>query len=54
MNKIAEGDEYLDYHNETLERPAKPWSGSWGVFLRQSGEFWTLWSFHIEQVGEDG
>ena len=26
MNKMAEGDEYLDYLDETLERAAKPWS----------------------------
>ena len=25
MNKMAEGDEYLDYSNETLQRTAKSW-----------------------------
>ena len=30
---MAEGDEYLDYRDETLERTAKPWSASLGVFL---------------------
>ena len=33
MNKMAEGDEYLDYRDETLERMAKPWSVSFGAFL---------------------
>ncbi len=33
MSKMAEGDEYLDYHDETLERTAKPWSVSLGAFL---------------------
>ena len=27
MNKMAEGDEYLDYHDKTLEQMAN----SWGV-----------------------
>ena len=33
MNKLAEGDEYLDYFDETLERTAKPWSTLLGAFL---------------------
>ena len=33
MNKMAEGDEYLDYRDEPLERTAKPWSASLGVFF---------------------
>ena len=33
MNKMAEGDEYLDYLNETLERAAKPWSALLGAVL---------------------
>ena len=33
MNKMAEGDEYLDYLNETLEWATKPWSASLGTFL---------------------
>ena len=32
MNKMAEGDEYLDYRDETLERTVKPWSVSFGAF----------------------
>ena len=31
---MDEGDEYLDYRGETLERAAKPWSASLGVFLK--------------------
>ena len=34
MNKIAEGEEDLDYLNETLVRVAKPLSASLGVFRR--------------------
>ena len=30
---MAEGDEYLDYLNETLEWATKPWSASLGTFL---------------------
>ena len=30
---MAEGDEYLDYLDETLERVVKPWSTLLGVFL---------------------
>ena len=30
---MAEGDEYLDYCDETLERTAKHWSVSLGTFL---------------------
>ena len=33
MNKMAKGDEHLDYHDETLEWMAKPWSVSLGAFL---------------------
>ena len=33
MNKLAEGDEYLDFLDETLERTAKPWSTLLGAFL---------------------
>ena len=28
MSKMAESDEYLDYHDKTLERTEKPWSAS--------------------------
>ena len=31
---MAEGNEYLDYRAETLERAAKPWSISLGAFLK--------------------
>ena len=30
---MAEGDEYLDYLDKTLERTAKPWNASLGVFF---------------------
>ena len=30
---MAESDEYLDYRDETLERKAKPWGASLGVFF---------------------
>ena len=30
---MAEGDEYLDYLDETLEQAAKPWSTLLGAFL---------------------
>ena len=30
---MAESDEYLDYRDETLERTAKPWSASLGLFF---------------------
>ena len=30
---MAEGDEYLDHLDKTLERAAKPWSTLLGVFL---------------------
>ena len=33
MNKMAEGDKYLDYRNEPLERMVKPWNTSLGVFF---------------------
>jgi len=45
MNKMAEGDEYLDYRAETLEQMAKPWSVSLGAFLRRNGGFeLTVWT----------
>ena len=34
LNKMVESDEYLDYHDETLERMAKPWSTLLGVFFK--------------------
>ena len=37
---MAEGDEYLDYHDETLEQAAKPWSASLGVFFET--KWWVL------------
>ena len=40
MNKRAEGDKYLDYLDETLERVAKPWSVLLGVFLEM--KWWVL------------
>ena len=33
LNKMAQGDEYLDYLDEALEQVAKPWSTLLGVFL---------------------
>ena len=40
MNKMAEGDEYLDYRNETLEQAAKLWSALLGVFFKT--KWWVL------------
>ena len=37
MNKMAEGDEYLDYFDETLEQAAKTWSALLGAFLEMKG-----------------
>ena len=34
MNKMAEGDEYLNYLDKTLGQAAKPWSASIGVLLK--------------------
>ena len=34
MNKMAEGDEYLDYLDETVEGAVKPWSTLLGAFLK--------------------
>ena len=39
MNKMAEGDEYLDYRNETLEQMAKSWGALLEVFLDEMGDF---------------
>ena len=36
MNKIAKGDKYLDYLNETLERVTKPWDVLLGRFSGQN------------------
>ena len=33
MNKMAKGDEYLDYLDKILEHAAKPWSALLGAFL---------------------
>ena len=33
MNKMAEGDKYLDYLDKTLEQAAKPWSTLLGAFF---------------------
>ena len=52
MNKMAEDDRYSDYLDETIEWAAKPWSASLGAFLKTNRGFWTLWSVHIERVGE--
>ena len=37
---MAEGDEYLDYLDETLEWATKLWSASLGVFLKT--KWWVL------------
>ena len=34
IKKMAKGDEYIDYLNETLKQAAKPWSTPLGAFLR--------------------
>ena len=39
INKMNEGDEYLDYFNETSERAAKPWRALLGCFSRRNGGF---------------
>ena len=39
MNKMAEGDEYLDYCNETLEQTTKSWHALLGAFLNEMAEF---------------
>ena len=39
MNKMAEGDEYLDYRNETLEQMTKSWRALLGAFLDEMAEF---------------
>ena len=48
---MAECDKCLDYHDETLERMAKPWSVSLGVFLEMAGFELTVWTavqgYHI-------
>ena len=39
-NKMAEGDEYLDYHNKTLlEWTAKSWGSLLVVFLGEMADF---------------
>jgi len=49
MNKMAEGDEYLDYRDETLEWTAKPWSVSLGAFLEMK---WRVLNSPYEQQFE--
>ena len=39
MNKTAEGDKYLDYHNETIEWTAKYWGALLGAFLDEIVDF---------------
>ena len=39
MNKMAEGDEYLDFCNETLEQTAKSWGTLLGAFLYEMADF---------------
>ena len=51
MNKMAKGDKYLAYLNETLERAVKPCSALLAPFLTWNRRFWTPWSVHIGQVG---
>ena len=36
---MATGDEYLEYHNEALERTAKSWSALLGAFLCEMVDF---------------
>ena len=47
MNKMAEGDDYLDYCDEPLEWTAKPWSILLGVFLEM--KWWVLNSPYGQQ-----
>ena len=56
MIKMAEGDEYLGYLEETLERVAKPLSALLGVFLEM--KWWVLNSpyghqFKAPTIGEE-
>ena len=39
MNKMAEGDEHLDCHNEILEQTAKSWRVLLGTFLDEMADF---------------
>ena len=39
MNKMAKGDEQLDYHDETIERTTKSWGVSLGTFLDEMADF---------------
>ena len=47
MNKKSEGEKYLDYHDETLERTAKSWSVPLGAFLET--KWWVLSSLYGQQ-----
>ena len=47
MNKMGEGDTYLDYLDETLEWAAKLWSALLGAFLKT--KWWVLNSPYGQQ-----
>ena len=42
---MAEGDEYLDYRDETLEQTAKPWNILLGAFLKMETQTTCLGTF---------
>ena len=39
MNRMVEGDKYLDYLDKTLEQAAKSWSALLGALSRQNDGF---------------
>ena len=55
MNKMAEGDEYLDYPDETLERTAKPSNALLGALFGVRVDYeLTVWTvvrgYHVHKT----
>ena len=48
MNKMAEGDKYLDYIDKMLEWTAKSWGAFLGAFLKT--KWWGLNSLYTQQL----